>query len=602
MKQMLILSCFLFGCADLISVFYDTQAFKDRSTDSIDLNLQTMTDLRLNQSIDHLDRSISAFGDMLGENQVDMWLNMMDGSNPLNDLLITDHHLSKDAMMIDQRVCQADFKLKIGDQLLVLNDVNHCLLDLDYRYLEDQVPRINSGIFKFDMTDDPNLECNLIFSVTALSCGIEKVYQIGSTLNLRNCAGLDRRFQDSYQIIQNDGLIVSFTEINTGGQTGDFSDQPFTTSLSGHIGTTLINGILVNHHRGDLVPIKLYGDFSISKTQISSPSSDIYECHQLNDMPTFDMDGDGEAIYVYGEDYQDCNDQNPMANSMHTERCYPCGMNCPEMILISRGSFMMGSDPSNSGEFVNANEYNNHLVHISHDFYVSKSEITVGQFRSCVNQVQCDDPGRFHTQGTGCNWTNPAENLEDHPINCITWENARKYAKWVNADLLSEAQWEYLAVGAGQLPLGQESIYPWGNDEPNCDFANFIFNNTYCITGNGGLNFNGHLPTYTKPICSTLRGNTPQGVCDMSGNVMEWVLDEWHHGYDQIPIDGSDLAWCDDFGTCQTNTGALRVVRGGAWNDRTYELRSSSRHPESPFNNDDRIGFRIARASQSIFR
>ncbi len=616
MKQILILSCFLFGCSDFISVFYSTEILENEQ----DLNIQETKDLGGNEAINGLDMSSIQHDQMTGgikdmilggilggkqsDIQIDQQVEMIGGSMALADMILTDHHLSKDATVIDPSICQCNFKLKIGNQLLSFNACNDCLLDFDYQYTLDTVPRVNGGIFKFNMTDDPNAECNLTFSVTALSCGIEKVYQIGSTLNLRNCMGLDRNLQGSYQIIQNEGLIANFRQIYTGNQTGDFSNQPLITSISGYLGTTLINGIQVHNHRGDLVPIKLYGDFSISNTQVPSQGNESYECHQLNGVPTFDMDGDLEAIYVYGEEQQDCNDQNPLVNSLASEHCYPCGTNCPEMILISRGSFMMGSDPSEPSRFTHPDEYPNHLVHVSNDFYVSKAEITVGQFRSCVMQGQCDEPDRWHAQNGGCNWSNMPDILEDHPMNCITWENARKYAKWVNGDLLSESQWEYLATGAGQLPLGQESIYPWGNDQPNCDFANFYNNGTYCITNRGDLNFNGNPPTYTKAICSTIRGNTPQGLCDMSGNVMEWVLDEWHYNYDQIPMafEGSDLAWCNDFGICQTNPGTLRVTRGGTWNNDMYDIRSSYRHTESGSLSDHRIGFRIARASPSIFR
>jgi formylglycine-generating enzyme required for sulfatase activity len=39
-------------------------------------------------------------------------------------------------------------------------------------------------------------------------------------------------------------------------------------------------------------------------------------------------------------------------------------------------------------------------------------------------------------------------------------------------------------------------------------------------------------------------GNTDQGLCDMLGNVSEWIEDDWHETYDGAPVDGT--AWIDD--------------------------------------------------------
>jgi formylglycine-generating enzyme required for sulfatase activity len=56
----------------------------------------------------------------------------------------------------------------------------------------------------------------------------------------------------------------------------------------------------------------------------------------------------------------------------------------------------------------------------------------------------------------------------------------------------------------------------------------------------------------------------------MSGNVWEWVEDDWHVDYTGAPTNGS--AWVEDPHT------SFRVVRGGGFGDPFYDsLRSSCR-------------------------
>ena len=65
-------------------------------------------------------------------------------------------------------------------------------------------------------------------------------------------------------------------------------------------------------------------------------------------------------------------------------------------------------------------------------------------------------------------------------------------------------------------------------------------------------------------------------LCDIHGNVQEWVEDCWHDDYKGAPSDGS--AWrvgCDsteDFAGVDT-----RILRGGTWIDDRVDLRSAFR-------------------------
>jgi formylglycine-generating enzyme required for sulfatase activity len=58
-------------------------------------------------------------------------------------------------------------------------------------------------------------------------------------------------------------------------------------------------------------------------------------------------------------------------------------------------------------------------------------------------------------------------------------------------------------------------------------------------------------------------------VCDLAGNVWEWVEDDWHESYTGAPTDGS--AWID------SPRGSGRVYRGGSFDFDADALRASLR-------------------------
>jgi len=90
----------------------------------------------------------------------------------------------------------------------------------------------------------------------------------------------------------------------------------------------------------------------------------------------------------------------------------------------------------------------------------------------------------------------------------------------------------------------------------------------------------------TWPVCSKPSGNTTEGLCDMAGNVFEWVQDWYHSSYDGAPTDGS--AW-------EKPTGSSRVLRGGSWLGSAWGVRAAGRFSYSP-GRGGRLGFRVARS------
>jgi len=230
-----------------------------------------------------------------------------------------------------------------------------------------------------------------------------------------------------------------------------------------------------------------------------------------------------------------------------------------EWVPLGGGTFMMGSEAGL------ANETPIHAVTVP-PFEMTRSEITVAQYQACVAAGICSPP-RDNAADERCNWGTSGRG--SHPVNCIAWNQAVAFCTWAGGRLPSEAEWEYAARSGGQ-----DVTYPWGNVMASCQYA------VMDETGDGcGLNS-------TWPVCSKPDGDTAQGLCDMAGNVWEWVQDWYHSRYDGAPTDGS--AW-------EVPETDKRVLRGGAWLDEAYRLRATMRPGYDPEAQDSDDGFRCAR-------
>ncbi|MCP4603549.1 MAG: formylglycine-generating enzyme family protein [Proteobacteria bacterium] len=225
-------------------------------------------------------------------------------------------------------------------------------------------------------------------------------------------------------------------------------------------------------------------------------------------------------------------------------------------VPIVGGTFNMGSVHGQ------AREKPVHSVTLP-SFEMTRTEVTVSQYRTCVNSSVCTSVGDF----ASCNWG--VTGRENHPVNCVAWQQAVDFCTWTGGRLPSEAEWEYAARSGGQ-----DITYPWGNLPISCEYAVMYGKKSGCGMGS------------TMKVCSKPRGNTYQGLCDMAGNLWEWVRDLYHNDYTGAPTDGS--AWEDQ--------GNRRVVRGGSWyfNDPD-NLRTTSRDWNYPTFRYYYNGFRCAR-------
>lgn len=264
---------------------------------------------------------------------------------------------------------------------------------------------------------------------------------------------------------------------------------------------------------------------------------------------------------------------------------------CPELVVVPAGTFMMGSDPADPASF--ENERPRHQVRIPRPFAVGRTEVTIDQFAAFVAATG-------HRTGQGCHrrdgdawrldagldWSNPGYPVDpSHPVACVSWQDAQAYVAWLTSRtgrayrLLSEAEWEYAArAGAG---TGWSST---AAADGQCAFAN-----------GADQASRRHHDRWTVAACNdghpftAPAGSFPAnrfGLQDMLGNVSEWLADCWNENYAGAPADGRPRLT----GDC-----SQRLRRGGSWTQTGSALRPADRHREGIDFRDYDNGFRIAR-------
>jgi len=218
-----------------------------------------------------------------------------------------------------------------------------------------------------------------------------------------------------------------------------------------------------------------------------------------------------------------------------------------EFVRVPGGCYQMGS---HAGE---KHERPVHKVCVS-EFELGKFEVTQAQWHSLMGS----NPSRHATCGDNC------------PVENVSWNQAQEFIAALNARktgvfrLPTEAEWEYACRDGGK-----DQIYAGDADA-------------------GSLDQIAWFKRYEAKISHPVGGKRPNalGLYDMSGNVWEWVQDQFASPYP------SDLP---ELNPVVTGPGTERVLRGGSFDGRENYVRCAIRNRNNPDRQDYRLGFRLVR-------
>lgn len=228
------------------------------------------------------------------------------------------------------------------------------------------------------------------------------------------------------------------------------------------------------------------------------------------------------------------------------------------------------------------------------DFWISKFEVTVGQYDEFLTALKKAAPGQYDhaeqpvaTAGhTPKNWSTlltaaktgaiySGEPISlNTPVTQVDWFDAYAYAKWSGARLPTEEEWEKAARGEKGLK------YPWGS-QYTAGAANLGDDYSSAPNVKGGK-IDGH--NLSAPVSRETKDVSAYGVCDMAGNVQEWTGSEFRADNGRWPAhpDYPDVR--------------VPVVRGGHFGLKSNDQLLTARFfPESAGETAIARGFRIAR-------
>lgn len=271
------------------------------------------------------------------------------------------------------------------------------------------------------------------------------------------------------------------------------------------------------------------------------------------------------------------------------------------MVFIPGGLFLMGDSFSEGA----SSERPVHVVVLSNSFHMWKTEVTKSEWDE-VYTWATNNGYAFEHAGGG--------KAANQPVHTISWHDA---VKWCNAKseregllpcywtaggvyrtgiasnntvscewkyngfrLPSEAEWEYAARGGA---IGKRFAWSDTNTIQHAQ-ANYDSNAAFSFDTSETRGYHPDYAVDAAPYTAPAGSFAPNdyGLCEMVGNVSEWCWDWYAPGaYTSSPPE----------------TGTVRVVRGGSWDDFAYYARVPTRASAAPEGAHETRGFRPVRTA-----
>lgn len=272
--------------------------------------------------------------------------------------------------------------------------------------------------------------------------------------------------------------------------------------------------------------------------------------------------------------------QLPASAPIRTRDC----AECPELLQLPAGEFSLGSSADDYEHDLRSGETPALRVRIRRAFALGVREVTNGEFHAFLQATG-------HRPKYSC----AASGADDEPLRCITPRDAERYLSWLSERsgqryrLPSESEWEYA------LRAGTTTARFWSGRDSHegvsisraCDFANVkdVAGRAIDSPGPWARCNDG----FAGPAPVAQFAANPWGFFDLAGNVRELLADCYTASYKGRPADERPWLWSD----C-----SLRVVRGGSWKSRPFDVRSAARDRIAMTASDtawEDVGLRVAR-------
>lgn len=254
---------------------------------------------------------------------------------------------------------------------------------------------------------------------------------------------------------------------------------------------------------------------------------------------------------------------------------------CPATVSLPGGPLIIGS----AANFAGSRSRPSTDIML-HPFEMARTKVTVEQFRTFVRATGYASKARC---GKDRNWEQPGIRQEpDHPVVCVSHEDALAYASWLNQQpgsgggyrLPSSAEWEYAAKGRDRSIV--DNVRPYSKQQI-CQYEN-VLDRTAQKVLNWGIGFpceDGY--AHTSPV-GAFQANT-WGLYDISGNVSE-LLADCYAPNNTLPKDGEPYAHPQ----CR-----YYLVAGFSYETDTYMARTALRYHVLISDATHDTGFRLVR-------